>query len=336
MNKPSQFKRATIRGSALVTFILLIFALLCCLTGPAHAATPKVTYYYTDPQGTVLAKADEQGNIISRSDRKPYGEQVMGTPEDGPGYTGHLDDPDSGLIYMQARYYDSVVGRFISVDPHVPVAGDLAKVNRFVYVNDNPAGMTDPDGREAACVSQPSHCRSMGEGIVEAPGAIADVAESVNENVITPIIAANPAAFEEASLALKGVSSAMRAISMARAAETAVESAEVPLATAEVASGEFSVIDWSGYPSEVPRPEGTLRVVSGEEYRAVRRAANSANQAIRRDQGLIGKAVDVHEVKPVKFGGSPTDPANKVILPRDIHQKVVTPWWNQFQKNIGA
>jgi hypothetical protein len=43
---------------------------------------------------------------------------------------------------------------------------------------------------------------------------------------------------------------------------------------------------------------------------------------------LVGQAVDAHEINPDKFGGSRTDAANKVSLPRDVHRKQVTPWWN--------
>ena len=63
----------------------------------------------------------------------------------------------------------------------------------------------------------------------------------------------------------------------------------------------------------------------GAEYDAARSAANAANGTIRREQGLVGQAVDVHEIQPVKFGGSATDPANKVVLPRDVHRQQVTP-----------
>lgn len=75
--------------------------------------------------------------------------------------------------------------------------------------------------------------------------------------------------------------------------------------------------------------------MEGAEYDAARTAANRANAAIRREQGLVGRPVEVHEIQPVKFGGSPTDPANKVILPRDVHRQQITPWWNQMQKDLG-
>ncbi|WP_256979705.1 filamentous hemagglutinin N-terminal domain-containing protein [Burkholderia sp. AU16741] len=100
------------------------------------------------------------------------------------------------------------------------------------------------------------------------------------------------------------------------------------------ASGSFSIIDWQGYPNGVPMPDGPFQLLEGAEYAAARKAANAANSSIRQDQGLVGQPVDVHEVQPVKFGGSPTDPENKVVIPRDLHRQQVTPWWNRLMKDI--
>ncbi len=113
----------------------------------APAQNKKVTYYYTDSQGTVLATADEQGNILTTAERRPYGEQVLGDSEPGPGYTGHVSDPDTGLIYMQARYYDPAAGRFLSTDPISPSTGDSFNFNRYDYANNNPVINTDPSGK---------------------------------------------------------------------------------------------------------------------------------------------------------------------------------------------
>jgi RHS repeat-associated protein len=113
----------------------LILPLLTLVLGIAHAQPGKVTYVYTDPQGTPLAEADANGNITATFDYKPYGGQAMGTPPTGPGYTGHVNDPDSGLVYMQARYYDPSIGRFLSRDP----AGQKAGFNDYAYVVNNPA-----------------------------------------------------------------------------------------------------------------------------------------------------------------------------------------------------
>ncbi|MEZ2419269.1 RHS repeat-associated core domain-containing protein [Luteibacter sp. RCC_6_2] len=127
-------------------FLGLLFG-MSMSAGPLHAAET-VTYYYTSPQGTVLATTDSAGNVISNTDYRPYGSQALGTPEKGPGYTGHMNDVDSGLVYMQARYYDPQVGRFLSVDPHGADAGDVNSFARYSYANLNPVTNIDPDGRQ--------------------------------------------------------------------------------------------------------------------------------------------------------------------------------------------
>jgi hypothetical protein len=104
--------------------------------------------------------------------------------------------------------------------------------------------------------------------------------------------------------------------------------------TDSIKEGSFSIVDWKGYPTGIPKPDGPFRLVKGSEYDVARKAADNANNAIRREQGLAGKPVDIHEVKPVKFGGSPTDASNKIVVPRDVHRQEVTPWWNRLQKDI--
>ncbi|WP_245889907.1 RHS repeat-associated core domain-containing protein [Fulvimonas soli] len=66
---------------------------------------------------------------MSRYDYAPYGREVSGVSTARPGYAGHINDPDTGLIYMQARYYDPEVGGFLSVDPVGPVMGEIAYFN---------------------------------------------------------------------------------------------------------------------------------------------------------------------------------------------------------------
>jgi len=41
-------------------------------------------------------------------------------------------------------------------------------------------------------------------------------------------------------------------------------------------------------------------------------------------------------IQPVKFGGNPTDLANKVILDRNFHRQEVTPWWNQLLSDLSS
>lgn len=127
----------------------LVFPLLLML-GLAHAQSGKVTYVYTDPQGTPLAEADANGNITATFDYRPYGSQALGSPPAGPGYTGHINDPEIGLVYMQARYYDPQAVRFLSVDPIAVGEGDVFGFNRYDYAQNNPIMHIDPDGRQSA------------------------------------------------------------------------------------------------------------------------------------------------------------------------------------------
>jgi len=57
-------------------------------------------------------------------------------------------DADTGLVYAQQRYYDPIVGRFLSVDPVTADAGSGGNFNRYWYANNNPYRFTDPDGRD--------------------------------------------------------------------------------------------------------------------------------------------------------------------------------------------
>ena len=105
-----------------------------------------VTYVYTDPQGTPLMEGDANGNITARFDYAPYGQQVMGMYQDGPGYTGHVSDKDTSLIYMQARYYDPSLNRFLSADPIGFAYQNSALFNKYAYVKNNPVSLIDPTG----------------------------------------------------------------------------------------------------------------------------------------------------------------------------------------------
>jgi len=67
----------------------------------------------------------------------------------GLGFTGHVNDAGTGLVYMQQRYYDPIAGRFLSVDPVVTDANTGKMFGRYTYVENNPCAKIDPDGRES-------------------------------------------------------------------------------------------------------------------------------------------------------------------------------------------
>ena len=107
-----------------------------------------------------------------------------------------------------------------------------------------------------------------------------------------------------------------------------------PAVTPQLPSGSFSIADWVGYPTVagVPKPSGPLRLLEGAEYAGARKAANSTNRSLHNtDPSLAGK--QIHEVQPVKFGGSPTHSANKIPLTPAEHSPY-TNWWNQLMRDI--
>ena len=107
-------------------------------------------YQHTDALGSPVAETDEVGALIGRERMTAYGEPADGTWKDGPGFTGHDMDPASRLVYMQQRYYDPVVGRFLSVDPMALDTNSAWNFNRYNYAANSPYRFKDPDGRSAA------------------------------------------------------------------------------------------------------------------------------------------------------------------------------------------
>jgi RHS repeat-associated protein len=133
---------------------LVLIGLLLVLAFPVQAA--EVFYLHTDHAGSVVMETDQQRNITWQGQYEPYGLPTQTTPE-GPGYTGHVHDAGSGLVYMQQRYYDPQVGRFLSVDPLPSGAGP--NFNRYSYAANNPHRFIDPDGRD--CINKANgmtHC----------------------------------------------------------------------------------------------------------------------------------------------------------------------------------
>ena len=93
-----------------------------------------------------MTESNTAGTVVRRHSYTPYGE-AWTAPVDGPGYTGHVMDAGTGLTYMQARYYDPEIGRFLSVDPVATNSSTGANFNRYKYAANNPYRFTDPDGR---------------------------------------------------------------------------------------------------------------------------------------------------------------------------------------------
>jgi filamentous hemagglutinin len=90
---------------------------------------------------------------------------------------------------------------------------------------------------------------------------------------------------------------------------------------------------WADFPAGVPRPSGPINLIDGLMYDAAVAAKKAANRPLSEGFGLGPAGYDVHEIVPVKYGGSPTDLANKAGVYRPIHRQV-TAWFNRLQRLI--
>lgn len=132
-------------------WIKACLAALMCAAMPVLAGTLTFdTYYHNDHLGSPVAATDERSDLLWRAHFRPYGERQE-SPADAAfgnvGYTGHMQDADSGMVYMQARYYDPLIGRFMAVDPVGVRTSNPMSFNRYLYGSNNPQKYVDPDGR---------------------------------------------------------------------------------------------------------------------------------------------------------------------------------------------
>ena len=146
-------------------------------------ASERVTYAHVDLLGSPILVTDQAGNIVNEFHYKPFGE-TQESKHDGIGYTGHLEDSDLELTYMQARYYDPVIGRFYGNDP----AGfsNVHNFNRYAYANGNPYKYTDPDGRNALKKFIKQTIKRRGN-VIEAAEDVADTAYTIIAPSSTPV-----------------------------------------------------------------------------------------------------------------------------------------------------
>jgi RHS repeat-associated protein len=110
-----------------------------------------VTYLHTDALGSPVARSGA-GAKAEPTRYEAYGHIAKGSPKT-IGFTGHVNDIDTGLVYMQQRYYDPIAGRMLSIDPVTTDANTGGSFNRYSYANHSPYKYIDPDGRAVESVT---------------------------------------------------------------------------------------------------------------------------------------------------------------------------------------
>lgn len=105
------------------------------------------TFYTFDPQGSVSARLNDQGAVVSTDLYDAYGSLRDGNPAGDPvgycGQWGYYTDPYTGYILCTYRWYDPTTARWLTRDP----IGYSGGMNLYGYVGGNPVGWEDADGK---------------------------------------------------------------------------------------------------------------------------------------------------------------------------------------------
>jgi len=113
-------------------------------------------------------------------------------------YRGYVYDQETGLYYLQSRYYNPEWGRFINADSQINVKSGALGINLFSYCGNNPVNAVDPNGNSAVAI-----CVFIGIstlvgaaiGAFTAACTDGDIVESMIEGAITGAIAATATVF---------------------------------------------------------------------------------------------------------------------------------------------
>ncbi len=105
-------------------------------------------YVLPDHLGSVRQLVGSGSQVDLAQSYDPFGVpfEASGSGESDFGYTGEWWDSEAGVLYLRARYYDPVVGRFVSKDPWQGDSSRPQSLNAWSYVGNSPINFTDPSG----------------------------------------------------------------------------------------------------------------------------------------------------------------------------------------------
>ena len=100
-----------------------------------------VARYTYDTWGKLMGITDENGNSITAETHVAYLNPIR--------YRGYYYDNETGWYYLQSRYYDPEVGRFLNADGRLNSGIGYLGLSLYTYCNNNPVNMADYDGKIA-------------------------------------------------------------------------------------------------------------------------------------------------------------------------------------------
>ena len=119
-------------------------------------ATTYTRYFHKDHLGSIATITDETGAVVERLSYDAWGKRRFPNGQDDPtgsissqttrGFTGQEELADVGLVHMNGRVYDPLLGRFGTPDPTTENPFSTQGWNRYSYVGNSPLNFTDPSG----------------------------------------------------------------------------------------------------------------------------------------------------------------------------------------------
>ncbi len=134
-------------------------------------------HYTYDTWGNVISVTDINGKEITNANHIGLMNPIR--------YRGYYFDSEIGMYYLQSRYYNPQVGRFINADGYVSTGQDVTGYNMFAYCSNNPVNRVDQSGTSWASVG--SFFKKVGNFLKNTFGAGCSIEHHVNkEREIVP------------------------------------------------------------------------------------------------------------------------------------------------------
>jgi RHS repeat-associated protein len=107
------------------------------------------SFYSFDGGANVRQLTNSAGAVTDTYDYDAFGNDInhAGSTPNNYLYRGEQYDPDLGLYYLRARYYNPQTGRFMSRDPEDGKANEPASLHKYLYASGDPTNRLDPGGR---------------------------------------------------------------------------------------------------------------------------------------------------------------------------------------------
>jgi RHS repeat-associated protein len=107
------------------------------------------SFYGYDGGGNVRQLTNSAGAVTDTYEYDAFGNDVYhtGTTPNNYLYRGEQYDPDLGLYYLRARYYNPATGRFLSRDPDDHSLATPNELHKYLYADGDPENMIDPTGK---------------------------------------------------------------------------------------------------------------------------------------------------------------------------------------------